>query len=325
MVKILFAALVSVAFGAGNYKGKLTSHKTFNGMEIVSGSKGDIENFKNDLDREIEHIQEAGDDKIENRYNNLKQIIQKQMISEVVESIQPITIDGRPWNKTLGLPPLRGSYKSKTLAHDLKSLGYKKDADDGVKGVLPDDHYCKNRQVGDGEIKCCKGENTECYTTAGCFCDESCYTKYGDCCTDHFETCYADLKLCLVSVDANASQNPNGSTTPEQHSNYIDAQESDQAQEASDNQLASQQAKNIMVRNFKIEPVQAGSANSCCLGVPYNSNEESYDTHELDLQKSCCNGVVTWADQGICPDERDDEFANYSNDMGESMSHWLNN
>lgn len=95
-------------------------------FSIISGNKEDIQNFKNEIEKEIDNIKGHADERIETRYNSLKQIIQKQMIHEVVESIQPITIDGRPWNKTLGLPPLRGSYKSKALAHDLKSLGYKK-------------------------------------------------------------------------------------------------------------------------------------------------------------------------------------------------------
>jgi hypothetical protein len=322
MVKLLLAAIASVALGAGNYK--LKKHKTFNGMEIISGNKEDIQNFKNELDREIDSIKGHADDRIETRYNNLKHIIQKQMIHEVVESIQPITIDGRPWNKTLGLPPLRGSYKSKTLAHDLKSLGYKKDgtSDASTEGVLPDDHYCKNRVPNEGEMQCCKGENTECYTTAGCFCDESCYTKYGDCCTDHFETCYAELKLCLIQVDDNAAGASHGNTSPANHNNYVESQTSDSVQQASDNQL-NNQAKKIQARNFQIQPGHAGQADACCLGVPYNSMEEHYDNP--NYEKMCCNDVVTWVDTSInginCPsDDQEEEFRSTEEN---DLSSWL--
>merc|ERR1712088_260784 len=33
-----------------------------------------------------------------------------------------------------------------------------------------------------------------------------CYTKYGDCCTDHFVKCYQKLKLCLISIDDEKSE-----------------------------------------------------------------------------------------------------------------------
>ena len=62
---------------------------------------------------------------------------------------------------------------------------------------LPKEHYCQFR----AEEQCCDREDQNCYTVAGCFCDEACFTTYGDCCQDHFVSCYDKLGLCLEDVD----------------------------------------------------------------------------------------------------------------------------
>jgi hypothetical protein len=105
------------------------------------------------------------------------------------------------WNKTQGPPP-RGWYnlKFELTYHEksndiIKKSGLSGETSETFEFKWPEEHYCRFRNV-DNE-QCCDREDQNCFTDAGCFCDEACYTIYGDCCQDHWVTCYDDLKLCL--------------------------------------------------------------------------------------------------------------------------------
>jgi len=112
------------------------------------------------------------------------------------------------WNSTMGPPP-RGWYKAEFFMQNQESnnLVIKKSGETGeTKATFnfeahPKEHYCKYRIDDTGENdECCDAEDQNCYTKAGCYCDKACFTVYGDCCTDHFVTCYDDLRLCLTKV-----------------------------------------------------------------------------------------------------------------------------
>lgn len=208
-------------------------------------------------------------------------------------------MDGRPWNQTMKSPPLRGSYDSITLTSDLEQLGLKKSADG--KEILPKSHYCKYRtpsEIDGDKYSCCVGENTECYTAAGCFCDESCYTKYGDCCTDHFLTCYEHLKLCLIRVDtANNDAETSASNhkvSQGQRDNYVKAQ--DQGADLIQGRSATFGGPDgpSGPKPQHIEP------NACCLQAPFNTNEQN----DVGDFKNCCRGVLTF---DVCTDENEEE------------------
>lgn len=107
-------------------------------------------------------------------------------------------------------PPPRRWYKAKfglEYSPETNDNIIKKSGENGETmedfdfGVLTKDHYCRYRGEGtDEEGQCCSEENDHCYTKAGCYCDVACFTVYGDCCTDHFVTCYEDLNLCLKKI-----------------------------------------------------------------------------------------------------------------------------
>jgi len=117
------------------------------------------------------------------------------------------------WNETMGPPP-RGWYRAKFQfdTNDNNNEVIKKSGDMGqtIRNFdfkeLSKDHYCRFRNDDEGEDdSCCDEEDQNCYTRAGCYCDTACFTVYGDCCTDHFVTCYDDLKLCLKKVKSATS------------------------------------------------------------------------------------------------------------------------
>lgn len=117
------------------------------------------------------------------------------------------------WNETMGPPP-RGWYKAEFFMDKKLSNNeiIKKSGDDGQTKAnfdfakYPNEHYCRFRNDDTGiDDECCTEEDQNCYTKAGCYCDTACFTIYGDCCTDHFVTCYDDLKLCLKKKSPDAS------------------------------------------------------------------------------------------------------------------------
>jgi len=310
LCKITLATLALSA--SAKKKSGLRMHRQQNGLDVISGEESEIENLRRNLDREVNTIQNSKNtnvnlnnagDKIKSKYSSLKLMIQQQMVKDVIRAIHPLTMDGMPWNKTMHTPPLRGSYDSITLTSDLEQLGLKKSSDG--KEILPKSHYCKYRtpsEVDGDKYSCCVGENTECYTSAGCFCDESCYTKYGDCCTDHFLTCYEHLKLCLIRVDtANndaetaASQNK---VSQGQREKYVKAQDSGadliQGRSATFGGPDGPQGP----KPQHIEP------NACCLQAPFNTNEQN----EVGDFKNCCRGVLTY---DVCVDESAESFEEF--------------
>jgi len=146
-------------------------------------------------------------------------------------------------------------------------------------------------------MSCCIGENTECYTIAGCFCDESCYTKYGDCCTDHFLTCYENLKLCLIKIaeESNAQSAANiHVVTKEQAGHYETVQMSEEDAEEIGFQ---QRSASFYTETSNPEHL---TPNACCLQVPYNDNEENGQGDK----KTCCKGVLTF---DSCHEEQNEE------------------
>lgn len=309
MVKFMLKAAALLALFSG--ASALKKNRMANGLNVVSGEADELARFKNKLDKKLEQIERSNvptprdlhdaADKISGKYASLKLMIQQQMVKDVIKAIHPLTLDGLPWNSSMGTPPLRGSYDSVTLSSDLEQLGLKKSTPDG-KEILPHSHYCKYRtpsEVNGDKYSCCIGENTECYTTAGCFCDESCYTKYGDCCTDHFLTCYEHLKLCLIRVDTTGSNDVqeianNGKIHKGQQDQYMQ------------NQIADEEDL-IMGRSAQL-PGDEGPGpkathvepNACCLQSPFNTNEQN----DKGQTKSCCKGVLTF---DTCVDE-DQEF-----------------
>lgn len=123
------------------------------------------------------------------------------------------------WNHTMGAPP-RGWYKLKfdvENGEDSNTILRKSGESGQTMSTFNfnehgEDHYCRYREGEDGN-QCCDGEDQNCYTKAGCFCDIACFTVYGDCCTDHFVTCYDDLRLCLrdnVKVENKDEQTKEG-------------------------------------------------------------------------------------------------------------------
>jgi len=123
------------------------------------------------------------------------------------------------WNETMGPPP-RGWYKAEFFMDKKLSNNeiIKKSGDDSQTissfdfAKYPNEHYCRFRNDDTGENdECCNSEDQNCYTKAGCYCDTACFTIYGDCCTDHFVTCYDDLKLCLKKVK---KDEPSGEEAP---------------------------------------------------------------------------------------------------------------
>lgn len=276
-----------------------------NGMQVVSGEDREIEEFRSDLDRRLGDIDrmhpdhDESVDEINNKYSNLKQMIQKQMVNDVMRNIHPLTMGGQPWNMTVGMPPLRGSYNSIQLSTELEQLGLKKSSDG--KEILPKSHYCKYRapsEVDNDRYSCCVGENTECYTTAGCFCDESCYTKYGDCCTDHFLTCYQHLKLCLIKVDNSGATSTEatkeGRVTPKTVENYEKAQTELPATLDGWANRGADLGRKASPRPEHLEP------NACCLQVPYHTGEEN----GAGQTRKCCSGVLTY---NFCPAATEEE------------------
>jgi len=112
------------------------------------------------------------------------------------------------WNATMGPPP-RGWYQAQFFMdkHANNNEVIKKSGEDGQTlqtfnfDEFPKEHFCRYRNDDAGaDDTCCDEEDQNCYTKAGCYCDTACFTIYGDCCTDHFVTCYDDLKLCLKKV-----------------------------------------------------------------------------------------------------------------------------
>jgi len=310
MVKfnIISISLTSLLAVSAKKKNGLRLNRMQNGLDVISGGESEIENLRRNLDREVSNIEKhsknninlanAGD-KISQKYSSLKLMIQQQMVKDVIRAIHPLTMDGRPWNMTMNSPPLRGSYDSITLTSDLEQLGLKKSADG--KEILPKSHYCKYRtpsEVDGDKYSCCVGENTECYTSAGCFCDESCYTKYGDCCTDHFLTCYEHLKLCLIRVDtANSDAETaagQGKVSQGQRDKYVKAQEDGGLIAGRSAVFPGGPDGPQGPKPQHIEP------NACCLQAPYNTNEQN----EVGDFKNCCRGVLTY---DVCTDENEEE------------------
>lgn len=286
-------------------------NRMHNGLDVISGGVEEIEELRHNLDSEVNKIQNSNrnrqslnlanaGDKISQKYSSLKLMIQQQMVKDVIRAIHPLTMDGRPWNMTMKSPPLRGSYDSVTLTSDLEQLGLKKSSDG--KEILPKSHYCKYRtpsEIDGDKYSCCVGENTECYTAAGCFCDESCYTKYGDCCTDHFLTCYEHLKLCLIRVD---TANNDAETSASQ--NKVSQGQREKYAKVQDDPLG---GLDIAARSGLLDPnapqgpkPQHVEPNACCLQAPYNTNEQN----DFGNFKNCCRGVLTF---DICKDESEEE------------------
>lgn len=186
----------------------------------------------------------------------------------------------RPWNVTHGAPP-RGWYKLRfqgEYGFDQNELIKKS----GLEGrtatsfdfsVLGEEHYCRYRNVNNEQ--CCDREDTNCYTTAGCFCDEACYTIYGDCCQDHYVTCYDDLKLCLKKTEDQLDK-PKKATNK-----YVEAMENEKLDARA-------------MRHDATKPVPGHVAPNACCGVS-----------SFNDQQDCCineNGYKS-IKRGIAPCE----------------------
>lgn len=174
----------------------------------------------------------------------------------------------QPWNMTQGPPP-RGWYKAKfNMEFDLSNtLVIKKSGDmmetkdtfDFTK--YGKDHYCRYRNDDEGENEgCCNAEDQNCYTQAGCFCDTACFTTYGDCCTDHYVTCYDDLGLCLKKFNTRSADDVENIKGVAQQKNEKSAVERAQMENDANANFGIE-----MTKPEHIEP------NACCGNAEFNN------------------------------------------------------
>jgi len=181
---------------------RIVSEVTEHGITLLRGSSEELDSVKASIGDILEESKNRKKRGLGDNFG-IKELIIKQIAAQLDAKFRV------HFNVELGEEPPRGAYDYEEMESQLVRTGLKKDAEDYGVLPLPKSHYCRYRvpteENGDND-NCCEGENKQCFTEAGCFCDESCYTKYGDCCTDHFVKCYQKLKLCLISIDDEKSE-----------------------------------------------------------------------------------------------------------------------
>lgn len=278
---------------------RIITEVTDHGITLLKGS--DIE-----LDAVKQSINEIMDDASRNREKrglmsnsvNIKELIMQQIAAQLDQRFA-VAFDFEA-----GEEPQRGAYHYAEMESQLYSTGLKKDADDYGVLPLPKSHYCRYRkptEVDGDNDNCCEGENKQCYTEAGCFCDESCYTKYGDCCTDHFVKCYQKLKLCLISIDDEKSEKEDKEGNGKK--NFITEKNSNEyARVFSDEEKF--QARMTQRSMFLTKPDHI-TPNECCGQKPYNSADERVDQRTgFSTYPMCCSGELEWATAGALCSKR---------------------
>lgn len=164
------------------------------------------------------------------------------------------------WNSTMGVAPPRGWYRMRMEAVEgidpnqiIKKSGLEGRTSISFVWSLPEAHYCRYRET----ETCCDREDQNCFTEAGCFCDEACFTTYGDCCQDHFVTCYDELSLCLHDADEPEAKSASSSNA------YSDVNR--EAKKKRERQTMENDFNGALATPHFVEP------NACCGQHKYNN------------------------------------------------------
>jgi len=279
---------------------RIITEVTDHGITLLRGSSDELQDVRDsiaklleDKDNHINRQKRSVDSGLGNL--SLKELIAHQIAMNIDKQFRVRFPEGAL--------PGRGIYKSSEVDEALTRTGLKKDAEEYGVLPLPRSHYCRYRvptEVNGDDTNCCRGENKQCYTEAGCFCDESCYTKYGDCCTDHFVKCYQFLKLCLIAVDDEAAKKQDDLTEDEynnQGNHKVSAINRDSYNEIADMQdLLTMRAFGGTFLTHK--PTQL-TPDQCCGQKPYNSGDED----EQQRNPLCCDQNLHWVNPGTTCDE----------------------
>lgn len=272
---------------------RIVSEITPHGMTLLRGSASELDQVRESINKLLE---DADNKKRKKRGVNdggfgslsLKELITHQ-IAMKIDAQYSISFDHE-------MGPQRGAYKSKAVDDQLIRTGLKKDAEEYGILPLPQSHYCRYRiptEIGGDNDNCCQGENKQCFTEAGCFCDESCYTKYGDCCTDHFVKCYQKLKLCLISIDDEKAdkQSDEDEDQYNSHKNHAIGQKQ-YGEYAAQNELEAVMQARAFGGFLEHRPTHL-APDDCCAQKPYNSD----DTNEVGHHPLCCDGMLHFRPQ----------------------------
>lgn len=262
---------------------RIVSEVTEHGITLLKGPTAELDNVKASIGDILEESKNRKKRGLGDSFG-IKELIIKQIAAQLDAKFRV------HFDMEMGEEPPRGAYDFQEMEAQLVHTGLKKDADDYGVLPLPKSHYCRYRvpteENGDND-NCCEGENKQCFTEAGCFCDESCYTKYGDCCTDHFVKCYQKLKLCLIAIDDEKAEKEM-KESPEKAANHISQKKNQEYMDA----LGPENFEDlIMARKFGgfMQKPTHLTPNECCGQKPYNSADEKDNKFPV-----CCAGELTW-------------------------------
>jgi len=290
----VFSALL-VLSQSNQIHSRIITEVTEHGMTLLKGSSEELDQVKASINEIMDDAKNRRSKRGLGDSFGIKELIIRQIASQLDRRFAV------NFNWEAGESPARGAYNYAEMESQLVSTGLKKDADDYGVLPLPRSHYCRYRvptEVGKDTDNCCEGENKQCYTEAGCFCDESCYTKYGDCCTDHFVKCYQKLKLCLISIDDEKAEKEKNESAEQYNSqkNHISQKQANEYARSFGEQFEDvMQAKRM--GGFFSQPDHL-TPNECCAQKPYNSQDQDKDGNF----PFCCAGELTWAGSSyVCP------------------------
>jgi hypothetical protein len=278
---------------------KIISEVTEHGITLLKGTSEELDEVKNSIASLYSDIEKNELEKADSNISSKKKRSVNVTLKELIMQQIAMKLDREfavDFDDSLG--PERGDYKFAELEHQLLATGLKKDADEYGLLPLPKSHYCRYRiptEINGDNDNCCQGENKQCYTEAGCFCDESCYTKYGDCCTDHFVKCYQKLKLCLISIDDEAAEKESNEseTQYKQHPQHISAKRFEEYASANDfSQVIG--ARAFGLSGFTQKHPEHITPNACCAQKPYNSEHEKTLPDGRSTYPLCCSGDLSW-------------------------------
>lgn len=285
----VFSALLFLS-QTNNVYSRIVSEVTEHGITLLKGTSEELDGVKEGINSILEDSKNRKKRGLGDSFG-IKELIIKQIAAQLDAKFRV------HFNMDMGEEPPRGAYDFQEMESQLVRTGLKKDAEDYGVLPLPKSHYCRYRvpteKNGDTE-SCCEGENKQCFTEAGCFCDESCYTKYGDCCTDHFVKCYQKLKLCLISIDdekAEAEMNESPEDA-KKHPAHVSQKKSEDYMKA----LGPESFEDIIMARkfggFLTKPTHL-TPNDCCGQKPYNSADEKDNKYPI-----CCAGELSWQNEG---------------------------
>lgn len=275
---------------------RIVSEVTDHGITLLRGSASELDEVRDSITKLLE---DADNKKRKKRSVDsggfgslsLKELITHQIAMKIDTQFKV------EFNSEFGESPGRGAYDSLAVDEQLIRTGLKKDAEEYGILPLPKSHYCRYRnptEIDGDDSECCEGENKQCYTEAGCFCDESCYTKYGDCCTDHFVKCYQKLKLCLISIDDEKADKQAGEDQDSYNNkkNHFISNKNNGAYSAQHELEAVLQARSF--GGFMEHRPTHLAPDDCCGQKPYNSD----DTNDVGHHPLCCDGMLHYREQG---------------------------